>query len=331
VVLKDGVTRIGDKTFYYCTELTSVTIPDSVMSIGNLAFYKTAIYNNNSNWENGALYIDKFLIRVSAVAINSDCTIKNGTKVIADNAFEANYVLTSVTIPDSVTSIGDRAFYSCESLENVIIPDGVTYIGEEAFYCCENLKSITIGKGVSFIGDYALGFKEIGSIEGFTVIGHCGSVAETYAKYHGFVFIPIDGITAPESDYYLDNILNTMPNVVADTTVEAIISRLSLYGITTTITDESGNRLDVSSKVGTGCKVTDHNGNAYTVIVKGDVDGNGNVDTTDYLKIKSAFLGALDLNETYFKAADVDGSSNIDTTDYLKIKNHFLGTCNLYS
>ncbi len=112
----------------------------------------------------------------------------------------------------------------------------------------------------------------------------------------------------------------------ASSTQDVNISRVSY-----TITDESGNRLDASSKVGTGCKVTDHNGNAYTVIVKGDVDGNGNVDTTDYLKIKSAFLGALDLNETYFKAADVDGSSNIDTTDYLKIKNHFLGTCNLYS
>ncbi len=122
-----------------------------------------------------------------------------------------------------------------------------------------------------------------------------------------------------------------MPNVVADTTVEAMISKLSAYGITATITDKNGNGLDASLKVGTGCKVTDQNGNTYTVIVKGDVDGNGNVDTTDYLKIKSAFLGALDLHETYFKAADVDGSSKIDTTDYLKIKNHFLDTYNLYS
>jgi hypothetical protein len=57
----------------------------------------------------------------------------------------------------------------------------------------------------------------------------------------------------------------------------------------------------------------------------GDVDGNGVIDTTDYMRVKSAFLGEYDLNEDEFWAADVDQNGLIDTTDYIRIKAHFLG------
>ena len=88
--IPDSVTSIGNRAFYKCTSLTLVTIPDSVTSIGNYAFY--------------------------------ECSS-----------------LTSVTIPNSVTSIGDRAFYSCESLTSVTIPNSVTSIGNYAFSCCRRL------------------------------------------------------------------------------------------------------------------------------------------------------------------------------------------------
>ena len=100
------------------------------------------------------------------------------------------------------------------------------------------------------------------------------------------------------------------------------------------IIDHNGSFVSDDSAVGTGCKVQIViNGeiiDSLTIIVSGDVDGNGNVDSTDYIRIKSAFLGSLDLNEAYTKAADVDESSKIDSTDYIRIKGHFLGTYNLY-
>ena len=61
-------------------------------------------------------------------------------------------------------------------------------------------------------------------------------------------------------------------------------------------------------------------------IVLGDVDGNGVIDTTDYIRVKAAFLGIFELSEVEFLAADVDRNSIIDTTDYMRIKAHFLGT-----
>ena len=104
--IPDSVTSIGDSAFYKCSNLTSITIPDSVTSIGVYAFY--------------------------------DCSN-----------------LASITIPDSVTSIGDAAFSNCTSLASITIPDSVTSIGEDAFSYCTSLTSITIGNSVTSIGEYA--------------------------------------------------------------------------------------------------------------------------------------------------------------------------------
>jgi hypothetical protein len=62
----------------------------------------------------------------------------------------------------------------------------------------------------------------------------------------------------------------------------------------------------------------------------GDVNNDGAVDTTDYIRIKSHFLGTLTLEGDSFKAGDVTGDGTIDTTDYIRIKGHFLGTYNLH-
>jgi hypothetical protein len=63
VVIPNSVTSIGSYAFYNCSRLTSVVIGDSVTSIGRDAFYNTTYYNNESNWENGVLYIGKYLIK----------------------------------------------------------------------------------------------------------------------------------------------------------------------------------------------------------------------------------------------------------------------------
>ena len=126
------VTCIGDKAFFACTSLTSVTIPEGVTSIGDEAFFAC-----------------ESLISV---------TIPDGVTSIGDEAFFACTGLVSVTLPNAVTNIGDRAFFACTSLTSVTIPEGVISIGDEAFFACESLTGVTIPRSVTNIGDSAFSF-----------------------------------------------------------------------------------------------------------------------------------------------------------------------------
>ena len=96
----------------------------------------------------------KRLLRARA-DLSGHYMIKEGTKVICDEAFFWYKLLTSINIPDSVTSIGVSAFDGCESLTSINIPDSVTSIGNSAFRSCKSLTSINIPNSVTSIGDSA--------------------------------------------------------------------------------------------------------------------------------------------------------------------------------
>lgn len=132
VTIPDGITRIPEMAFYNCTSIIKINIPDSVTYIGKDAFLNTGYYNDESNWENGVLYIDKCLIKAKST-VSDIYEIKNSTTLISNSAFESNSTLTSVIIPDSVKYIGDRAFYGCTKLNNITIYDNVEKIGVYSF------------------------------------------------------------------------------------------------------------------------------------------------------------------------------------------------------
>lgn len=122
------VTKIGYRSFYKNTSLTSLIIPDSVKSIGNMAFWSCNLTSVN---------------------------LGNGVTIIGKQAFAGNKSLTNVTFGNSLTSIDDNALLMCTSLTDITIPDGVTSIGLNAFKGCEKLQSVTIPDSVTKVGGSA--------------------------------------------------------------------------------------------------------------------------------------------------------------------------------
>ena len=146
---KYTVTSIGRKAFSSCWSLTSITIPNSVTSIGDYAFNGCSLKS---------ISIPNSVTNIGREAF-SDCwsltsiTIPNSVTSIGNGAFANCFGLTSVTIPNSVKSIGYQAFFTCSSLTSVTIPNSVTSIGDGAFFTCSSLTSVTIPNSVTSIGE----------------------------------------------------------------------------------------------------------------------------------------------------------------------------------
>ena len=142
ITIPDSVTSIGNSAFYYCSSLESVTIGNGVTSIGEWAFGFCSSLTNVTIPDSVTSIGSYSFYGCSSL---TSVTIGNSVTSIGERTFYDCSSLTSVTIPNSVTSIGDYAFCGCSSLASVTIPDSVTSIGESAFYSCVNLTDVYFG------------------------------------------------------------------------------------------------------------------------------------------------------------------------------------------
>ena len=183
--------------------LTEIRLPHNpnAMIYGSTLLSGCAFYNDPNNWDNGALYMDDWLLATND-DLPEEYTVKQGTYGIAAGAFVDPGVsygslkkviipdgvqslvgsfagclfLKEVVLPNSLSSIGYSAFLLCNSLTSITIPDSVTSIGDDAFSDCSRLTSITIPDSVTSIGDYA--FSHCGSLTSVTIPDSVTSIGD---------------------------------------------------------------------------------------------------------------------------------------------------------
>jgi hypothetical protein len=212
------VTGIGDGAFNNCTNLTCVTMGNSVITIGRYAFYQCtnliniAIADGVTNIGDMAFF---GCINLASI------TIGNHVSDIGENAFYGCAKLTSVTIPDSVERLGYATFAYCTSLANVrlgdglkgiqsemfeysgltsvAIPDSITGIGLRSFQYCYSLTNVTIGNGVNEIG--SLAFRNCTNLIRVMI----GNSVTTVGDYSFLGCSSLVGVTIPDSVINIGN------------------------------------------------------------------------------------------------------------------------------
>lgn len=175
VTIPQSVTSIGYEAFCHCKNLQSLTLEGSIESMGDGAFaYCTSL---------------------------KTFPLVGNIKKIGKYAFYNCSDLENVTIPDSVTSIGDHAFQYCDVLDNVTIPQSITSIGDEAFSSCIHLKLTTpsLGEKLQTIGDRAFYYCSLHEV---TIPQSVTSIGDgAFSKCYGLQSLTINNAATSIGDY----------------------------------------------------------------------------------------------------------------------------------
>jgi hypothetical protein len=170
VTIPEGVTSIGNGVFrnFGSTNITSLSFPNTVTSIGEVAFdgsistLQTLVLPNSLQTIGAGAFIN-------AQAVTT-LVIPNGVTSIPANAFNGMYQLTSLTLPTGLTTIGAYAFANASRLTSLTIPNGVTTIGEHAFRESGRLTSLTLPSSLTSLGGYVFAHTNL-----LTEYQYCGS------------------------------------------------------------------------------------------------------------------------------------------------------------
>ena len=196
VVVGKGATSISAKAFMDCTNLTTISLPETLRTIGTCAFYGC------SNLDGVTLPSSLTAIGTSAFA---ECTaltsvaIPSGVKTVDMETFKNCKSLTEVSIQGKVTEIGRGAFEDCTNLESILLPSSLKTLGDCAFQNCKSLKSVTIPNGVTSIG-----FQTFMGCSSLTEVSIQGKVTEIGAS--AFTDCTnLESISLPESVIKIGN------------------------------------------------------------------------------------------------------------------------------
>jgi hypothetical protein len=224
ITIPSSVNSIGNDAFYGCSGLTSVTIGNInniswLFSINSLTEIHITADNSLYTSEDGILYNKNktTLIKYPRGKTDVSFIIPNSVTSIGIGAFNDCTSLTSVTIPNSVTSIGNSAFSDCSSLTSVTIPDSVTTIGNSAFSGCSRLTSVTIPDSVTTIDGLFSGCSGLTSV---TIPNSVTSI-ESQAFWR---CTSLTSVTIPDSVTSIGRLVFAFCDSLTSVTFEGIIS-----------------------------------------------------------------------------------------------------------
>ena len=158
VTIPDSVISIGDLAFAYCDGLKEITLPNSVTAIGQGSFL-------------GCVHLEKV-------------TLSNQLTDLGSFAFWGCSAITAITLPDTLTTIGDGAFWNCIALAKISVPASVTSIGKAAFMYCDALTEGVVLNAEAVIGEGAFGACN----DALVLKGAAESTLKTYAAAEGITF-----------------------------------------------------------------------------------------------------------------------------------------------
>lgn len=197
VTLGDGVLIIGEEAFKGCGALTSMTIPDSVMNLQSRAFaycggLTNVMIGSGVGYIGGSAFSSCYAL--------TDVTLGNGVTTIGTNVFQNCVALTSLLIPDGVSNIGEFALDG-SGLMSVTLPSSMTSVGPFTFYNCPSLQSVAIPNSVTSISTGAFMFcsaltsvtipDSVTSIETYA-FAYCASLGNVYCQGNA----PVPGASA---------------------------------------------------------------------------------------------------------------------------------------
>ncbi len=267
IIINEGITTIGDYSFFRNDGIQSVILPSSMKCIGKDAFHECKNLNYISFSygleiiKYGAFYhcdsLTEIIIPNSVTNIENavfmecsglkDITLSLSLNTISSQAFSNCTNLSSISIPNSITYISNYSFSGCKKIESLILPESVENIGMLAFDSCDSLSSITINNPSCKIGNNSIPTQTI-------IYSAENSNAHQYADNNGIIFKPISD-TMQHTTTATTLSTTTKKSTITTTTTSTTIKK-STTTITTTSTTAKKSSTSSTTKDSTTATAT---------------------------------------------------------------------------